>query len=96
MEADSEKGCWNWRLRLRKDGYPQAKIGGKSYYAHKVAWEVWNGPVPQGKEVHHKCENPRCCNPWHMEVLTPAEHYRTHPQQRVARGRFGKRIDTPA
>lgn len=37
------------------------------------------GPIPEGLELHHICEEPACCNPWHLEPLTRKEHARISP-----------------
>lgn len=46
--------------------------------AHVVYYERVNGPSPEGNHVHHRCEQPSCVNPDHLESLTPAEHKQTH------------------
>jgi len=42
--------------------------------AHRLAYALQYGAVPTDKDVHHRCENKRCCNPNHLELLDHAVH----------------------
>lgn len=44
--------------------------------AHRVAWELLVGPIPEDLELDHLCKNPRCVNPNHLEPVTHAENCR--------------------
>lgn len=73
---DPRSGCWVWqraRAYARK-GYGVSYDGKKPRDAHLVVWERLNGPVPAGMELHHKCENPPCVNPDHLQLLSISEH----------------------
>lgn len=66
-------GCWSWTGYHHKSGYTGIRIRtGVSGYGHRVAWELTNGPIPDGMEIDHLCKNPGCVNPAHMEVVTRA------------------------
>lgn len=69
------EGCWEWQGYVKPDGYGQTgvRIQG-TRLAHKVAWIVTNGLVPDGMFVCHKCDNPRCCNPNHLFLGTPKDN----------------------
>lgn len=70
---DPETGCWEW-LKFKLRGYGRNTAAGHSQYAHRAYYEVANGPVPPDHDVHHKCVNPGCVNPEHLEAVTQREH----------------------
>ena len=63
-------GCVEWTKALSSSrGYGRIARGGRGTGcagAHRVAWELENGPVPEGLYVLHHCDNPPCCNPDHL------------------------------
>lgn len=80
-ERDPETGCWNWTGF--KDALGYGRMGASSFrktpmQPYRVAYQLFVGEIPDGKHLHHKCHNPSCCNPDHLEPLTPAEHSRAH------------------
>lgn len=62
-------GCWEWTASLSK-GYGQFRAGGTHRGAHRVAYELWVGPIPDGLHIDHLCSNPICVNPDHLEPVT--------------------------
>jgi hypothetical protein len=50
------------------------KSEGGRYLAHRAAWSQANGPIPPGKFVLHKCDNPKCCNPNHLFLGTQSDN----------------------
>ena len=63
--------CWLWGARRTKpSGYGTLNIGGKHTRAHRLAYEHWIGPIPEGLQPDHLCRVRRCCNPWHVEPVT--------------------------
>lgn len=73
---DKETGCLLWTSQKRL-GYGRFRVPpGKWVTAHRIAWELVNGPIPEGMTVDHKCRNRACLNVEHLEVVTPQENIR--------------------
>lgn len=71
--VDTTTGCHLWTGSTNL-GYGRFKFAGKSYLAHRVAWELVHGCIPKGMHVDHVCRNRRCCNPAHLRVVTPRQN----------------------
>ena len=75
-------GVWRSRRSYSKGHYKKAV----SIQAHRWAWEIFRGPVPDGLLVCHTCDNPPCCNPDHLFLGTPKDN----AQDAVKKGRLGR------
>lgn len=64
-------GCWVWGRGLTGAGYGEFQVGGRVFLTHRYAYELVNGPIPQGLELDHLCRNRRCVRPDHLEAVTP-------------------------
>jgi hypothetical protein len=83
--------CWLWNASLSTGGYGQftAPTGGnrvKNAPAHRFSWELYNGPIPSGKHILHKCDTRHCVNPEHLFVGT----HQQNMQDRDSKGRQAK------
>jgi hypothetical protein len=86
-------GCWLWQ-GTTNGAYGQIGDGGRKRYAHRVAWELQNGPVPDGLHVLHRCDVPACVRPDHLFLGTPSDNLRDcyakgRRSTSVRRGRLG-------
>jgi hypothetical protein len=61
--------CWEW-LGAKSAGYGRIKVQGKVCMAHRISYEYFIGPIPEGLEIDHLCRTPACINPAHLEPVT--------------------------
>ena len=70
-------GCREW-MRCRTSGFCYGKLsyGGVVTHAHRVAWILSRGPIPDGLWVLHRCDNPPCVEPAHLFLGTQTTNMR--------------------
>jgi hypothetical protein len=73
--AVEASGCWTFQGHKVKGKYGRLQMRPlRPLLAHRVAYVLWRGPILESRDVHHKCNNPACCNPDHLELVDHAEH----------------------
>lgn len=86
--------CWEWKSTSRlKSGYGRITLNGEQKLAHRAAWEWAFGLIPDGMLVRHKCDNPSCCNPFHLELGSDKDNYNDMIERgrRISRGAKGEK-----
>lgn len=81
---EPNSGCYLWMGYLDQKGYGRIKINGKSFKAHKFAYEHFIGPVAEGLELDHLCRIRCCVNPWHLEPKLHSENVRCGDQAKLS------------
>lgn len=92
-KSQGEDACWPWTGNCCWHGYGVAVVGRpKTTKAHREAYRLTQGEIPQGKLVMHSCDNRPCCNPAHLSLGTIADN----TADKVAKGRQtrGSRVNT--
>ncbi len=84
----SDNGCWNWIGAKSERGYGRLGVDGKTLFAHRFYYEKYKGAIPHGLVIDHRCRNPSCVNPEHLDVVTQAENIRRGSSSRGDDGRY--------
>jgi hypothetical protein len=75
--------CREWQGSRTPQGYGTAYFGGRRWYVHRWVWTEILGPIPEGQEIMHLCDNPACFRLDHLRMGTHADNMR----DMVAKGR---------
>ena len=70
-KVDKSSECWNWLGYVDAEGYGHYHTRGQGMMrAHRVAYSIATGRIPDGLVIDHLCRNTRCCNPAHLQAVT--------------------------
>lgn len=87
VERRGPDECWPWRRARDRHGYGQFQLAGRMEQAHRVAWTLLRGPIPDGQHVLHRCDTPPCVNPDHLFLGSQGDNVRDMTAKgRQARG----------
>jgi hypothetical protein len=91
-------GCWVWTSTLGGGGYGTFSIGGRQgrqVKAHRFAYEIVRGEIPEGLDLDHLCRVRACVNPDHLEPVTRSENVRRGLVPQLVRERQAAKTQCP-
>ena len=83
--------CWHWCGNRNAFGYGRMTFKGRAQVAHRLSWLAFNGAVPEGMSVLHRCDNPSCINPEHLWLGTYSDNLRDAWAKGRNKGRTGQK-----
>lgn len=89
QRVDKASECWEWTGARTPAGYGKIGWAKQDTYAHRIAWMLTHGAIPDGLHVLHRCDNPPCCKPAHLFLGTPADN----AQDRDKKGRTSRQVN---
>ena len=89
VDVKGKDDCWMWNAYVDSDGYGQFRYYDRQQKAHRSAWILTHGEIPEGMFVCHHCDTPSCVNPAHLFIGTHQDN--VDDQYNKGRGNFGER-----
>ena len=91
--AIGDGGCWIFQGAKQRKGYGVVACPRRNttFYTHRIMYEYAHGPITPGLQIDHLCRNPACCNPDHLEAVTPAENTRRGMSPTLAKARRNRK-----
>jgi hypothetical protein len=88
VDIGEEDECWEWLGGYNTHEYGGFTVDGKSIGSHVFSYKLSKGDIPEGLVVMHKCDNPHCVNPNHLELGTLKDN--SQDRDKKGRGQWGK------
>lgn len=83
FEEQDPDVCWIWQGKIFTNGYGRLNAEGKSFGAHRLSYEHYRGPIPDGLVPDHLCMTKLCVNPSHLDLVTRQENTRRWAEQAI-------------
>lgn len=87
----SDTGCWEFQGFIHPKGYGEMSYRGDAVRVHRLSFMLHKGPIPDGHQVCHSCDNRRCCNPDHLWTGTNNDN--VQDMRRKKRGNKQKKVN---
>lgn len=81
-KVEKTDSCWLWRGTIGRGGYGHFAVGSRPVKAHRFAYELVKGEIPDGLSLLHVCDNPPCVNPDHLTPGTNSDNQRDSVEKR--------------
>jgi hypothetical protein len=91
VDIKTPQECWEWNGRRFPSGYGRIWFNWRSIRTHRFAFMAANGPIQNGSEICHRCDNPPCCNPSHLFAGTGKDNYADSKQKGRRRSPIGEK-----
>ena len=82
--GDSDDQCWEYHVAPQPSGHTRIRCDDKTrIMTHRLAWEAYHAePVPEGMQVNHHCDNPKCFNPHHLYIGTQSDNMKDRAKRK--------------
>lgn len=95
VDRTNADGCWEWRGNRNGAGYGLVSIRyGRAHRAHRVAWELIMGPIPDDMVICHRCDNPPCVRPEHLFLGTKKDNTQDMLRKERDRARGERQVNS--